>query len=379
MDIGSSALPVVARRPWNPWTYALAGIPTGRWWTLLKENDFAIDPAFGDRFVFHFLFSLVNTALGRREARLYGAAIEQTEVVEAPIFVVGHHRSGTTHLYNLLALDRAQFAFPNTFQVAFPFSFLSNERWLSKIVALMLLKRRPMDNMPLALPNPQEDEFALSLVSLCSPYLWFSFPKAYDRYAAYITFDDVPPVKTARWQKALAWFARKLTYKYRRRLLYKSPFHAARIRLILEVFPQARFIHVHRDPYAVFQSFRHMLATFPWYMCLQWPTEAFTEERIIAEYRAVHEAYFRDRATVPDDQLCEVRFEALEQDPVREVGRIYERFDLSGFGRVEAALRDYLDSIAGYRKNRYPQLSTALRNKLARAWRQGFEMWGYPA
>jgi hypothetical protein len=369
---------LAARRPWNPWVYNLAGIPADRWWRLLKENQFAVDPLFYDRFVFHTLFSLVNTLYSKREERVYGAAIDGTNVKEAPIFIVGHHRSGTTHLHNLLALDDSQFAYPNTYQAAFPFSFLCSERILARIVALLLLKRRPMDNMVVDARYPQEDEFALSLISFCSPYLWFAFPRHYDRYVAYLTFHDVSSEETRRWQAALIWFVRKLTLKHGRRLVLKSPFHTARIRLILEAFPSACFIHVYRHPYTVFQSFRHMLQVLPWYLCLQNPGAAFTDDRIIEQYTAVYDSFFRDKAAIPSDRLYELAFERLEQDPVGEIGSIYEKFGLHGFEQVAPKLQRYLQSVAGYEKNRFPELPPLLRKKLAQEWQQSFEAWGYP-
>jgi omega-hydroxy-beta-dihydromenaquinone-9 sulfotransferase len=366
------------RRPWNPWTYSLAGIPADRWWRLLKENQFAVDPLFYDRFVFHTLFSLVNTMAGKREERVYGAAIDDTRVTDAPIFIVGPHRSGTTHLHNLLGCDELQFAYPNTYQAVFPFSFLGSERTLGRIVALLLLKRRPMDNMALDPRYPQEDEFALSLLSLCSPYLAFAFPRHYDRYLAYLTFHAASASEIGRWQAALVWFVKKLTFKYQRRLVLKSPFHTARVRLILEVLPSACFIHIHRHPYAIFQSLRHMLQVFPWYLCLQDPGGAFTDDRIIEQYSQVYDSFFRDRAAIPGDQLYDLEFEALERDPIGEIRSIYEKFSLPGFDLAQPKLQRYLRSVAGYEKNRYPELPPPLKRRLAHEWQQSFETLRYP-
>lgn len=47
-------------------------------------------------------------------------------------------------------------------------------------------------------------------------------------------------------------------------LLIKSPVHTARVRLVLGLFPRARFLYIHRDPYEVFQSAVHMADTYYW-------------------------------------------------------------------------------------------------------------------
>jgi hypothetical protein len=369
--------------PWNPWMFNLAGIPAGQWWRLLansfaQENRFAVEPLFYHRFAFHTLFSLVNTACARSEARVYGTAIAETLVIEAPVFIVGSHRSGTTHLHNLLGLDDDQLAFPNTFQAIFPFSFLTCEKTLSTLVSLLVFRQRVMDAMALNLQSPQEDEFALSLLTFCSPYLWFLFPKHYERYLPYLGFDAVSPEEIRRWQTGLVWFVKKLTLRHQRRLVLKSPYHTARIRLIREVYPDACFIHIYRDPYTVFQSFCHMMRILPWYMCLQDPRGVFAEDRLIEQYTLLYDHYFHDRPAIPGDRLHELSFEALERDPLAEIGAIYEKFGWCGFGRLVPKLRRYLDSIAGYRKNVFPEIAPLLKKRLAQAWQQNFETWRYP-
>ena len=47
---------------------------------------------------------------------LYGRKIRETKVTQAPVFIIGHPRTGTTHMHNLLNLDERFYA-PNTFEV----------------------------------------------------------------------------------------------------------------------------------------------------------------------------------------------------------------------------------------------------------------------
>lgn len=363
---------------WSVSNNGLTGIPVEQWWKLLRENQFAVEPAYYHRFAFITLLSLINSLNRRREERIFGTAVETVELVEPPIFIVGHFRSGTTHLHNLLAADAAQFGCPNTYQTAHPYSFLSSEKLQSRMLAPFLSKTRPMDNMALSLQTPQEHEYALGLASFCSPFLSYSFPKRYDWYLRFLTFNDATVAEKRRWQAALVWFVRKLTLKYGRRLVLKSPPDTARLKLILETFPGACFVHIYRDPYTVYQSTRHLYDIVPWHMCFQRPDAAYTDDRIVEQYTAMYDNYFRDKEAVPAGQLHEVRFEALEQDPVGEVASIYETFNLSGFGRTKPKLERYLDSITDYRKNGYPEMPEPLRSRLAREWQRSFEAWEYP-
>jgi hypothetical protein len=160
-------------------------------------------------------------------------------------------------------------------------------------------------------------------------------------------------------------------------LVLKSPPHTARIRLLLEVFPGAKFVHVHRDPYTVFSSTRKMLTVNFSMHCLQRPpTGGELDEWIIRQYRSMHDAFFEERDLIPPGQYHEVRFDELEADPIGQMERVYDALGLE-FCQVRPALERYVEGIRGYRKNAFPELPAALRRRIADAWRPCFEQWGY--
>ena len=68
---------------------------------------------------------------------------------KAPVFVLGHPRTGTTLLHSLLALDEERFTFCDTFMAGFPHCFLFFERFGKFLFSGILSETRPMDNMKL--------------------------------------------------------------------------------------------------------------------------------------------------------------------------------------------------------------------------------------
>jgi hypothetical protein len=56
---------------------------------------------------------------------------------------------------------------------------------------------------------------------------------------------------------------------------------------------------------------------------------------------------------------------------------LYGKLDLGDFSETEPAIRRYLGSISNYRKNRFVPLDEPAREKVALAWKRGFEEWGY--
>jgi omega-hydroxy-beta-dihydromenaquinone-9 sulfotransferase len=143
----------------------------------------------------------------------------------------------------------------------------------------------------------------------------------------------------------------KPSFKYGRPLVLKSPGHTCRISLLLELFAEAKFVPIHRNPYDVFRSTQHMVCTVtPWW-ALQRPNYGDLEERTLRQYREVYDAFFAERALIPKGHFHEIGFEALEADTIGQVRRLYQALDFPDFGHAEPALRRYLGSLARYKKN----------------------------
>ena len=364
---------------WSVGHNYLAGITAGDWWRLLRENHFDVDAAYWHRAAVVTALSLVNSVHRWREGRRWNDAIRSTEITRPPLFVLGHWRSGTTHLHNLLAQDTAQFAFANTYQVINPHTFLTTEAVNTRLFASLLPPTRPMDAMALSFQSPQEDEFAPCLMTLKSPYIGVSFPHREDAYAQYLSFRDASPADIAEWKAAFRWFLQKLTLKYGRALLLKSPTHTARVRLLLELFPDARFVHIHRHPYEVFQSFQHYYDTATWYTYLQRPNRSAIDDRILSRYTEIHDALLADLPRIPAGRFHELRFDDLERDPVGQIATLYEQLGLSGFAQCEPQLAAHVATLRGYERNQFPPLAAAVRARVAHEWHRSFERWGYRA
>jgi hypothetical protein len=143
------------------------------------------------------------------------------------------------------------------------------------------------------------------------------------------------------------------------------------------MFPDARFLHIYRNPYAVFQSTQLQTRVSVRTMGLQPIEEQHITNLVIERFAVMYEAFFEERSLIPDGRFHELSFEELEKDPVGQVRRSYDKLGLSGFDAMRPSLERYVESHADYRKNTYPDLSPSLRHEVGRAWRRNFEEWGY--
>ncbi len=360
---------------WNTFFTSLCGVTFRDWCAILRDNRFAVDWPYWPQAAILTAGCGLNSLFLRKEMKAFGSRLADVRV-HPPLFILGHWRSGTTMLHNMLALDD-QFAYPNLYEVFFPHTFLGTEEYRAGQIAGLIPSTRLIDSMAQGLEMPNEDEFGTCALSLRSPYMLWSFPRNTAYYERFLTFRGVPEEDIARWKSAFVLFLKKLTLCKGRQLLLKSPPHTGRIKLLLELFPDARFLHIHREPYTVFQSTRHLNQVLTRSLQFQKPDPTDADAAVIRRYRMLYDAYFEERALIPEGQLHEVSFEELERDPIGPMRQTYGALGLRGFETVLPRLEEYVASLSGYRKNEYPELPADLRGEIGREWRRSFEEWGY--
>jgi omega-hydroxy-beta-dihydromenaquinone-9 sulfotransferase len=350
-----------------------------RSWLRLLGDSGGVDRAYIGRLSFVLLMSLLTGPLRLYERARYREVIETLTLPEPPIFILGHWRSGTTYLHYLLAQDR-NFGYVSTFQGIAPDLVFVGDRTLKPVFAKGMPPTRIIDNMSIALDGPQEEEYAIAGISPYSFYHHWTFPrKARDYFSKYVLFQDVPASVIRQWQEIYLTVLRKAAlHAGNQQLLLKSPVNTARIRLVLAMFPHAKFIHVYRNPYVVFLSTRNMLQKLLAIAQLQTISLAEIEADILLFYRIMMQTYLAERALIQPGNLVEVKYEDLEAQPLNAVHRVYQSLDLPGFADAEAAFRAFIASQAGYQKGTY-ELSDEVIAKVNRHWGFALEAWEYPS
>jgi hypothetical protein len=321
--------------------------------------------------------SLCNSVVQAREERRFGPSVAAV-TVPPPLIVLGHWRSGLAHVQRLLALDD-RFAFPNLHQVRHPRTFLSTEAAHTRLTDWMLPSRHPGDGLPLGHAFPEDDEYALANLTGSSPYIGGLFPRRRAHYIeTYLTLHAASAREVSEWKRALSGFVRKLTWKYGRPLILRSPLHIGRLRLLLEVFSDTRILHVYRDPYAVFRATCRSTAAAQLYNRLQRAPALDVATFVLERYTRLYDAFFEERALVRPGRLHEVRLEDVMQDPISTLRTVYTALELPPFDHVRPRLDEAVSREPGLDADPGPRLEPSLRARVARAWRRSFEAWGYP-
>ena len=351
------------------------------WARLILENRGVARPYWG-RLAQVLAVSTATLPLRLAETLLYSRRVARTEVSEPPLFVLGYARSGTTHLHNVLSKD-PNLGYVTMLQAIAPKWFLVGRGRIKRVMEEgMGDQTRPIDNVRITLDVPQEEEVALANSTHMSFIHNFSFPRRsrgyFDRYLMLGDGSGLRPRDLRRWERAYLEILKKATLHCGgRRLVLKTPAHQGRVPTLLRMFPEAKFVHIVRDPLVLYQSIVHTyrkMIPLQQMQDVDWPE---IEEFLVDAYSITMRQFIEDMQLIPEGNLVEMKFEDLERDPLGELERIYRGLGLPGWDATKPLVLEYLGTLSGYRKNVYTPSREVI--DLVRAkWGFAFDHWGYP-
>jgi hypothetical protein len=353
------------------------GMTMSVWLRHLWRNRFAVSPRRIPQALRLSLFATFSSLLHGLDWLLFSRRVSRTTLAHPPLFVIGHWRTGTTLLHELLALDD-RFTSPTTYQCFAPLHFLVSDRIVPTLLPHLMSARRPMDDMTAAFDTPQEDEIALCNMGLPSPYSRWLFPNNPDPDAQYFDLANLSPRELKRWHDGLRLFLRRVALRDPRRLVLKTPLHTARVARLAAMFPGSQFIHIVRDPFVVFPSTA--------YTCRRlWSTQGFQnprfeglEEYVFTNFERMYKSFEDARPQLGPRQLYELRYEDLVRAPVEEMRKLYAALELGDIERVRPALEGYFARARDYRTNRF-ELTDDLRRRIGERWAGYIRRYGYDA
>ena len=295
-----------------------------------------------------------------------------------PVFVIGHWRSGTTHLHYLLSKDN-QFSYLEAFQAFFFRVALVSKKTMKPILNRLMPRTRPQDNVVIDAGAPTEEEHPLTNLTHRSSMHSFFFPKNQNYFKRYHLF-ETSEKSLSRWKKSYKRMLQEIAYYNgpERTLLLKNPHNTARIKVLKEMFPNAKFIFIHRNPFDVYKSTEHLYKKTIKSQFLQRFSDEEISESVISCYELVMKQYLDLKKFIPEDQLTEISFNDLSNSPLSELERIYKTLNMAGFEKIKPSFESYIQDQKNYKKNKFIELPEELKSKLKDRWGFAFKAWNYP-
>jgi hypothetical protein len=226
---------------------------------------------------------------------------------------------------------------------------------------------------------PGEEDAAMTTALNPRGAQWgYFFPEMMlEHFHKYVLFEELPAAEQQAWQADFLFLLKKISLANQsKRLVLKSPPNTARVKLLLSLFPNARFIFIHRNPYEVYASNKRFWTVTNRIYALG-DTRTVDPRNIILEtYAKTMQRYLQDKVLIPSGQLIEIAYEDLIQQPLATGRKIYDELQLPDFGPVEGQLQRYLAGQRSYVRLQH-ELPSAERELVSRQWEPFIRYWGY--
>ncbi len=297
--------------------------------------------------------------------------------LQPPIFIIGHWRSGTTHLYNILSKS-PQFGYVSPVAAGLPWDFLILGRLLHPILTRLMPKHRYIDAVPVNPDSPQEDESALACMQAVSFFhgLYFSRQLS-ENMREGVFYDGCDEAQVRRREQRWMYFLHKVAWLQNgRRLLIKNPGYTARVAEIRRLFPEAKFVHIHRNPLEVFQSMQRLYARLLEQFSLQDSSADDVDELILQMYERMMSRLIEDSRDVPADHFVDVDYKQLDESPLETVEQVFRTLKLEGWEESKPRFEAYLASVRSYKKTHY-DMPNDIVQKVRERWGPIMARWGY--
>ncbi|MEM8804475.1 MAG: sulfotransferase [Cyanobacteria bacterium P01_G01_bin.38] len=354
--------------------HPLSGSTLRNWLSLLVQNG-GVSLPYLPRALSITGMTLANAPLRLAETLRYGRQIQQTEITEPPVFILGHWRSGTTHLHRLMVQDD-QWGYVSSLQAFVPEAFLTLQRMLASNLQDFWPEVRLMDNVSYSPTVPEEEDYSLANVSPFSFYCCWYFPERMQEiYRRSVLLSDLSEADRRRWQQSYLKILKKATFHSGgKQLVIKNPSNTARIPELLKLFPDAKFIHIYRNPYDVYTSTVRFSQKMVPHYALQTIDEAEFEENILTFYQQLMQVFFDTVDLIPADNFVEISYEDFENNEVACMEHIYKRLTLPGFDQAKPKFQAYIADQADYQKNQYT-LDETTKARVYDRWQDAIDRW----
>lgn len=355
--------------------HPLFGISFKNWIKFLTKNG-GFDIRYLPRVFFVTISSIFIFPARFLFKMIYDNKIVNTEVSKPPVFIIGHWRSGTTFLHELLSFD-PQFCYVTLWNTLLPDSYLILNP-MKDFLSQFLPSTRPMDQIEVAADGPYEEEAGLSVIYDWSFFHALHFPRnAENQYLKSIHFQDFKIYELDKWKEVYLKFMKTVTFENSgKRLILKNPPNSTRIKQLLELFPNAKFIHIYRNPYKVYLSTKKMRTKVLDKLALQNAYEDEIEDQVINNYIRLMKSFFKQKNMIPIKNFVEISYEDLVANPLRQVQFIYDKLGLDDFEKAKPYFEKYLDSKKNYKTNVY-NIDKEIIDKVKDKWSFTIDKWNY--
>ena len=275
------------------------------------------------------------------------------QTISRPVFVIGLPRSGTTFLFNLLSLDPDHRS-PLFWEMMNPLPLCKQGSFTEKMRvmrsrSILFSKNRfisKLDDMHAITATSPEECLLIKVFALRS-ILYFYMANT-PSYLCYL--EDSDKTVSYLWHRR---FLKILQSQYKpKRWLLKDPSHLGNLEEILSIYPDACFIHIHRDPAETIPSICSLTSQV---------RKGFTDsidlnelgERTLDFWENSKKKNEAQKNNLNDDQYIDIYYEDFIKNPLKTIENIYKNFNFSFSKENKELTESYIEENAKTSKEKH--------------------------
>ena len=148
------------------------------------------------------------------------------------------------------------------------------------------------------------------------------------------------------------------------------------MKLLLDLYPDARFIHIHRNPYHVYRSTWKLYQKILPIFSFQHIDTNTLEKYILDSYKKLFKAYLSEKHLIAKENLIEFSYDTFINNPMETMKTIYDALRISGFNNARPFFQEYVDKHKNYKASSY-NFTDKEKQKIYHEWKFMFDAYGY--
>ncbi len=288
------------------------------------------------------------------ELMKYNKKIKSYTIEKHPLFILGYYRSGTTYLQQMFMQDN-RLGYTSFYQTIFPELMLTFERSMTPVLEKITQTFRTQNHfhrIPFTWRFPGEEDVAMLSSMNANAAQWgVLFPRhAAHTFTKYVLFEKISDEEIQKWKDNYLYLVKKISLANQRKpLVLKSPPNTARVKELLSLFPNAKFIYISRDPVHIYASCKRLWEMIIKKYALENYSAINLQQVILETYSGAMNSYLHHKALIPQGRLLEISYENFIKRPLETLQHVYEKLELGDFEHCKNAINSHANEQKNYR------------------------------
>ena len=262
---------------------------------------------------------------------------------DGPIFITGLPRSGTSFLFDLLHAH-SYLRSPFTWEIFQANSIAKNKlqilikkiRTQIELISINRLVPQLAKIHPMHQSYPEECQLITAYDLKSISFVYSANLPNYLKFISGSSFESSFRVHK-NFLNALSTKEDEIMW------LLKDPCHIDHIEEILNSYPKARFIFIHRNPKFSMPS----ISNLAYNLRLGYSDHVdplLVGKQMLSYWQQASEKLLNSRELIPEDQMIDIKFDQLIDDPIKTVHCIFEKLSIKEDERLEEKMATRIES-----------------------------------